>query len=98
MSHERIYVGDYEVYRVLDAGGNATSEIESVHGLDESMRVVLFETQTSDAAPAPVARYQLENQLGSAMFELDEHAALLSYEEYHPFGTTAYHAGAPSPR
>ena len=37
-------------------------------------------------------RYQLDNYVGSAVLELDEHAALLSYEEYHPFGTTAYQA------
>ena len=56
--------------------------------------MVLFETQTSDATPAVVARYQLDNNVGSAALELDDHAALLSYEEYHPFGTSAFHARA----
>jgi RHS repeat-associated protein len=90
--YERIYLGEYELYRALDAGGNATVEIESVHGLDGAARVLLADTQTSDATPSPVQRYQLDNHLGSAVLELDGGAALLSYEELHPFGSTAYHA------
>jgi RHS repeat-associated protein len=31
--------------------------------------------------------------LGSASLELDENAAIISYEEYHPFGTTSYRSG-----
>ena len=38
-------------------------------------------------------RYQIDNHLGSASLELDESAAIISYEEYHPFGTTSYRAG-----
>jgi RHS repeat-associated protein len=92
--YERIYLGEYELYRALDGNGNATVEIESVHGLDGAARVLLVDTQTSDAAPAPVQRYQLYNHLGSAVLELDGGAALLSYEELHPFGSSAYHARA----
>jgi RHS repeat-associated protein len=91
---ERIYLGEYEVYRELDAGGVATKELETLHGLDGASRVVLVETDTTRASPASVHRYQLDNHLGSAITELDDHAALLSYEEYHPFGTTAYQARA----
>ena len=40
-----------------------------------------------------VTRYQYDNHLGSACLELDEHADTISYEEYHPFGTTSYRAG-----
>ena len=35
-------------------------------------------------------RFQLENHLGSAIVELDEHGAVITYEEYHPFGSTAF--------
>ena len=38
----------------------------------------------------PLVRYQLGNHLGSASLELDEKGALISYEEYHPYGTTAF--------
>ncbi len=33
------------------------------------------------------------NHLGSASMELDENADIISYEEYHPFGTTSYRSG-----
>jgi RHS repeat-associated protein len=40
-----------------------------------------------------VVRYQYDNHLGSACLELDANANIISYEEYHPFGTTSYRAG-----
>ena len=38
-------------------------------------------------------RYQFGNHLGSASLELDEQGGLISYEEYHPYGSTSYQAG-----
>jgi RHS repeat-associated protein len=38
----------------------------------------------------PVVRYQYANHLGSAVLETDENGEPISYEEYHPYGTTAY--------
>jgi len=35
-------------------------------------------------------RYQYGNHLNSASLELNEKAEIISYEEYHPFGTTSY--------
>src|SRR5205823_500024 len=43
--------------------------------------------------PAPLLRYQLGNHLGSASVELALDGALISYEEYHPYGTTAFQVG-----
>ena len=37
-----------------------------------------------------VVRYQYDNHLGSACLELDVQGDIISYEEYHPFGTTSY--------
>ncbi|MCC5919027.1 MAG: RHS repeat-associated core domain-containing protein, partial [Cryomorphaceae bacterium] len=37
-----------------------------------------------------VARYQYSNHLGSAALELNEAAEIISYQEYHPFGSTSY--------
>lgn len=51
---------------------------------------------TSCTTPSPVQvtiRYQYDNHLGSACLELDNTSAIISYEEYHPFGTTSYRAG-----
>ena len=41
-------------------------------------------------------RYQYDNHLGSACLELDENAAVISYEEYYPFGSTSYRSGKSS--
>jgi hypothetical protein len=38
------------------------------------------------------ARYQHSDHLGGSHLETEEHGAVISYEEYHPFGTTAYQA------
>src|SRR5687768_2705739 len=37
-------------------------------------------------------RFQLDNHLGSAMLELDQAGNVITYEEYHPFGSTAFHS------
>ena len=50
-------------------------------------------TASRSTAPVPLQRYQLGNHLGSASVELDADGALISYEEYHPYGTTAFQAG-----
>jgi RHS repeat-associated protein len=36
--------------------------------------------------------FQLDNHLGTACVEVDESGAVISYEEYHPYGTSAYRA------
>ena len=45
-----------------------------------------------DGTEKQLTRYQMHNHLGSAAMELDTNAAVISYEEYHPYGTTAYQA------
>src|SRR5205085_12541753 len=35
-------------------------------------------------------RYQYSNHLGSAGLELDKNSEIVSYEEFHPYGTSAY--------
>jgi len=40
--------------------------------------------------PKSLLRYQFGNHLGSASLELDEDAKEISYEEYHPYGSSAY--------
>jgi RHS repeat-associated protein len=44
------------------------------------------------ASPKLLTRYQLGNHLGSAVLELDGGAQVISYEEYYPYGSTAYQA------
>jgi RHS repeat-associated protein len=89
--NERLYLGGYEIYREY-SGGNVSLERETLHVMDDKQRIAVVETATDPAAP-PRIRYQLGNHLGSASVELDQGGALTSYEEYHPYGTTAFQAG-----
>jgi RHS repeat-associated protein len=96
---ERLYLGDFEVYREYDAGGDVALARESLHVMDDKKRIALVETNTVDISapngslPTTTIRYQFDNHLGSAVLELDEHAAVISYEEYYPYGSTSYQAG-----
>ena len=49
-------------------------------------------TETDDIATKRI-HYQLQDHLGSAAMEVDESGSLISYEEYFPFGGTAFAAG-----
>ncbi|ULL16718.1 toxin [Paenibacillus sp. H1-7] len=95
---QRIYLGGFELYREYEGDGVVVLERESLHVMDDKLRVALIETQTIDdgsavAALKPLVRYQLGNHLGSACLELDQNAAVITYEEYTPYGSTAYCAG-----
>jgi RHS repeat-associated protein len=94
---ERIYVGGYEIYRRRENNA-VTVERQTLHVMDDTKRIALVETQTRNAQgviqhPPPVVRFQLGNHLGSAALELDENGAIISYEEYYPYGGTAYQGG-----
>ncbi|GLY94445.1 SpvB/TcaC N-terminal domain-containing protein [Actinoplanes sp. NBRC 103695] len=43
----------------------------------------------------PLIRYVYADALGSAALETDESGTPISYEEYHPYGTTAYRSARP---
>jgi RHS repeat-associated protein len=102
---ERTYLGAYEVYREYDAtGDNITLERQSLHVSNGTARICLLETTTIDttpltatripaATPTTVTRYQLANHLDSALLELDGRAAIISYEEYYPYGSTSLQSG-----
>ena len=93
---ERIYIAGYETYRTYNANVK-NFERESLSLMDKEHRFVMIET-VKDTFTPPVGeqvrttRYQFHNHLGSACLETDERAAVISYEEYHPYGTTAYQA------
>ena len=95
---ERIYLGGLEIYREYDGNGAAVVlERQTLHVLDDKKLIALVESRTivngNEAdEPTMVQRYQLPNHLESACLELDAHGGLISYEEYHPYGTSAYQA------
>ncbi len=94
-SQERIYLGGFEIYREYENDGNTpTLERQTLHIMDGQQRIALVETRTqgNDPAPEQLIRYQFGNHLGSIGLELDDQALVLSYEEYFPYGGTAYQA------
>jgi RHS repeat-associated protein len=94
---ERIYLGGCEVYREYgsstSSGQAVNLERATLHVIDDKQRIALVETRTDTTIPDQLIRYQLGNHLHSASVELDEGGRLISYEEHHPYGTTAYQAG-----
>ena len=98
IKEERFYIGDYEYY-TKDDTIRETLKIQ-----DNKQVVALIDTQplhtTQDTLHnthytiiLTTTRYQLTNHLESASLELNETGEIISYEEYHPFGTTSYRSG-----
>ncbi|MEJ2456266.1 MAG: RHS repeat-associated core domain-containing protein, partial [Candidatus Thiodiazotropha sp.] len=90
--HERAYLGGFEIYREYENDGQTRSlERQTLHVMDDQQRVAQVDTRTvgDDGSPQQSRRFQLGNHLGSVSIELDENAELISFEEYHPYGTTA---------
>src|SRR5262249_52393276 len=92
---ERIYLDGFEIYRRRQGAGRL--ERETLHVMDDQKRIALVEMRTlattgKDHAPQNLVRYQFGNHLGSASLELDEQAQIITYEEYTPYGSTAYQA------
>jgi len=95
IKYERIYLGAYELYRSYDVAEELDIERATHHIMDDSRKVAMLEAKTTDggtevSTPATITRYQYTNHLDTASLELDENAEILSYEEYHPFGSTSY--------
>lgn len=93
LKEERIYIAGYELY-IKHSGNDKGLERTSLSLLDDGHRFVMVETRNAvdDGTQQQLVHYQLHNHLGSAALELDTNAEVISYEEFHPFGTTAYQA------
>ncbi len=95
-TEERQYLGGMECYRRKNAEGDTLEEIETHHLFAGSQRVLIVEdvisTDNTLLSAETLYRYQYSNHLGSASLELDNNAAIISYEEYHPYGTSSYQA------
>lgn len=92
---ERIYLGGLEIYR-RTLNNVLIEEIETLHLFDGQLRLLMvdqvFKTNRAGLGTGNLYRYTLSNHLGSSTVEVDENAGIISYEEYHPYGTTAYQA------
>jgi RHS repeat-associated protein len=94
---ERIYLGGFELYR-RRSGSTLSLERETLHLMDDQRRVAIAETKTVDTSAGGTGttrfRFQLDDHLGSATVELDQAGNVITYEEYHPYGSTAFHAAS----
>src|SRR5262249_62297314 len=90
----------YELYRRYTGDpADPIEEIESHHLFEGQQRILLVDDIFKTRNPRPdgqtvkartLWRYQYGNHLGSVGLELDEAARVISYEEFHPYGTSAY--------
>jgi RHS repeat-associated protein len=95
---ERIYLGGIEIYRERQNSNTIEFERYTLHISDNAGRIAQVDTKTIDLNNADpfnllnqsIIRYQFNNHLGSAILETDDNGVVISYEEYHPFGTSAY--------
>lgn len=100
---QKIYLGNYEVIREYSVGnGNPvlTSERQTLRVMDTGNCALIVHYWVSasnqrngHAAGDRSFRFQLGNNVSSVAMERDETAALISYEEYFPFGGTGIIAG-----
>ena len=98
MTHieEVIYLGGVEI-RLSRQGETVTEERHCLRVMDDTTCIAVRNRWTVGAPPEgvinPQVRYQLDNHLGSAAMEVDDGGQLISYEEYFPYGGTAFVAG-----
>jgi RHS repeat-associated protein len=92
-----VSVDDEEQQDELEQNNDPIVKLKNVYTIfDKNRRIVLIETLTVSSGSSTnvvTIRYQYSNHLGSACLELDNTGDIISYEEYHPFGTTSYRSG-----
>jgi RHS repeat-associated protein len=96
---EKAYFGDAERKRIR-RNGQVVLERWTLHIGNGDQRIALVHRWTRDDlarevddVTLPRMRYQLSSQQRSAVMELDEVGNLISYEEYFPYGDTAFVVG-----
>jgi len=90
---ERLYVGTLEIFTRTKLR-LAQLRRETLHVLDDKRRIAMVDTRTAgtDTSLPQIIRYQFSNHLGTSCLELDDNSAIISYEEYYPFGSTSFQA------
>jgi len=96
---EKIYLDGCEIKRIR-RNGQTRLERKTSHISDGTNRIALLHqwtvdrlgNETNDINTKKI-HYQITNHLGSSTVELDKNAAIINYEEYFPYGGTAFVAG-----
>jgi RHS repeat-associated protein len=97
---ERIYLPGFELYRrTANDPTDPVEEIESHHLFAARQRVLLVDDVLKMQNPRPdgsrvrvrtLWRYHYTTHLGSVAAELDETGQVISFEEFGPYGTSAF--------
>ncbi|BAV06841.1 RHS repeat-associated core domain-containing protein [Filimonas lacunae] len=95
---ERINLGSVEIYRERQGSSAPVLERYTLHIADNTGKIAQVDTKTIDTLGSDTVnllnenniRYQYGNHIGSATLETDNDGNILSYEEYYPYGTSAY--------
>jgi RHS repeat-associated protein len=88
-----LYKRILEIYRKFTLS-SLTLERHTIHIADDTGRIAMVENLIigNDGSEPTLTRNIYSNHLQSSSLELDDAANVITYEEYHPFGTTSYHA------
>lgn len=103
---EKIYLGGVEIkrfHKLEDSSLTTRLERYDLHVMDDKQRIAVVNHWTKDDLGREVEkqeligtnriRYQYGNHLGSASLELAGDGRFISYEEYFPYGGTAFITG-----
>lgn len=95
---ETLYLGTTEITREWSAGGLRRERRKVRLGVDGATAARLDRVTVDNGAPASstVLRYLHHDHLGSATLVTNESGDVVGYEEYHPYGSTAYRSAAAS--
>lgn len=93
LKNERITLGSFERF-LQHSGPNTGLERTTILLAEKNQCFALVERRNgvNDGTDAHLVRFQLHDHLGSSALELDATARIISYENYHPYGTTACQA------
>jgi RHS repeat-associated protein len=90
---ERIYLGTVEIAREYAGDGvTVTLERQTLRGGPGTAALVETRTLGMDAGAGRLVRYQVADGIGSVALELDAAGAIITFEEYYPYGGTSYQA------
>jgi RHS repeat-associated protein len=93
VQHEQLFLGPVQVERdYAGDGSTVTLERQTLHVQPGQLATIETRTAGQDAGAAQLVRFRTGDLIGSSRLELDVNGAVITYEEYHPYGTTSYQA------